>query len=232
MVKLAFFGVVSLVVLPLASPPAAANTNGITRICEFDCSELGSVTNQFGVPPFAFELGLKAISDGLELDIVSAGSVFILGDIRSTGDIELRATEIFLQGFISTDATLILENPDFPPIAIDVPEYSGGIDLGLDDSFITLEGTLTAVTLGGGAGIAGAALVETGAESTGASWIGFSAEGDIYVDVSMVTLSSLSVDGGVAIVVSNQALTIVPEPTAAVLLGLGLLGLSAHRLRI
>jgi len=63
------------------------------------------------------------------------------------------------------------------------------------------------------------------------TYLQFIATGDVYLDVSMVKLARLFVDAGGSIVLSTEPATMVPEPTSALLIGLGLVGLAASRLR-
>lgn len=59
--------------------------------------------------------------------------------------------------------------------------------------------------------------------------LAISPEGDVYIDVSRVTLGSFTVKAAGSIVVAGAASMPVPEPGTALLLGLGLFGLTAHR---
>ncbi len=235
MFRLVFFGIVSiLAVFPLAGPAAAISRDRLTPLCRGDCDILGSVPVDLDVSPFDFVLGSRAIADGLEIRIKTPGSVFILGEIRATGDIWLRASEVYLQGGISAERNLILETPGFSRLPIDGPGLLAPIGVELTGGFITSRSRSTSrrqPEMRQFGDVKSSAPRDGRARNRrrGNTVVRIHARGDIYIDVSGVTLSGLRVRAGGAIITSNRPLTAVPEPSAALMLGLGLSALSAHR---
>ena len=235
MFRLVFFGIVSiLAVFPLAGPAAAISRDRLTPLCRGDCDILGSVPVDLDVSPFDFVLGSRAIADGLEIRIKTPGSVFILGNIRATGDIWLRASEVYLQGGISAERNLILETPGFSRLPIDGPGLLATIGEELTGGFITSRSRSTSrrqPEMRQFGDVKSSAPRDGRARNRrrGNTVVRIHARGDIYIDVSGVTLSGLRVRAGGAIITSNRPLTAVPEPSAALMLGLGLSALSAHR---
>ncbi len=233
-----------------------ASFPGAETLCEGDCSGLPPLELPLAQPdPFDFELGLRILGQGLDLTISSGGNVFLVGPVDATGSVFLRASQVVF--FDSTpranDLSIEIDTPGdgeirFPDV-IELPDLvatprdrdgpiCGCITVG---SEIVVAGEGGAVELSAndvpdlrisGAGLVLAAqAVVAGASSTppAIGGLAVSRAGDVYVDLSGVTLRSLNVVVKGAVVVAGGNAAPVPEPGTALLLGLGLTALARQR---
>lgn len=233
----------ALVVL-LASSSAAfalsddANlpTNGFSEILCGPPIGCASLVVPSAADGFDFEFGARALASAIHLEIETQGSVFLLGPVRATGDIRIHTETLEVSSSISTgdpgevevgggrvpgsgaeisvgDVTIVVgEPPD--PIVVAPPSVS------------VLEGSLVLRT-------AAATTAEASPSSSPDPLLlwRIEAEGDVFLDLSGVELASLDVFAKRRIRVAEADTNPIPEPTTALLLGLGMTALAHRRTR-
>lgn len=198
--------------LGTAGPRTGGPAGLIELLCEDDCSGLAAQTKPDD-SPFAFAHGTKAIADGFDLEVFATGSVYLVGP--------LSADEIVLN-------------------AINTVELNGQLGDGLDDTRIDdrrIDGggviicACLEVVAGSGVSPLTSAVVGSGDGQAANPTFRIWREGDVYIDLSMVSLGRLSVEALDSIVIGGAGTDPVPEPGPAVLLGLGLAVLARSRSR-
>jgi hypothetical protein len=197
---------VSLPALLALAVPAAALSAGSTNtavLCEGDCSVLGPPPDGGEGVDFDFTLGLKPTVDGTHLTIDATGDVFIVGPIAARGDVWLKGLSVVLDADLTKLGDLSLDG-------------GGQIQLGEGGSIV-----LAAALLDYGS--------DGGKEGPYDPFLKFQHDGDVYVDLSTIELSSLKVLSEGSIVVKDDPSTPVPEPSTALLFGLGLAALAIRR---
>lgn len=209
------------------------------------CGNLPDVDDPAVGDPFDFTAGYRGRTDDIDFFIETPGSIFILGPVRASNSIQLKATDsIRVQGssvlvaesiHIETDGPITMR----PRSDLDIDlgtgiEIGGGIGFEIEfpsiiDSRIICA-CISTVQLGaGGVSLtAEAVTLNDGGLNSLVSRI--TGTGDIYLDLSMVSLKNLKVKVGKSIVLSDlESISAVPEPGTALLLGLGLATLGFRR---
>ena len=206
----------------LAAPSQALTLPpGLETLCEGDCAVEGEVPDRGDGTPFEFELALVALASGLDLAIETGGSAYLVGPLDALGTIRLQAGEITIDGEAWRDASI--EVPPDGGITILVPE----IEIVTADPSRTIGGGgVTLVASGGDIRVAASTPIELAASM---GTISIAREGDIYLDLANVQLGSLSLTAGVSIVSREERLALVPEPSTALFVGIGLAALTARR---
>jgi hypothetical protein len=222
----------ALATVSLATSASANGMRDFETICHFDCSSvLAPIEDPLTGTDFEFEIALKAISDGLAISVTTPGSVYIVGDVAATGQLKMSGAGFYIDANTLSES-LRLYGDDFEPIEVYVASVLTSADLDLGSGYMSPDVTLTTfgVDLGIVDEVKGDKRPHFGRTTTHASIV---ADGDIYLDLSMVKLSRLFVNAGGSIVLSQDPGMMIPEPSTALLMGLGLAALSGatHRLR-
>lgn len=215
-------------------------------LCEGDCSQLPAVRLPGDDHAFDFEAGLKAVLDGVDLTIQTEGSVFVHGPIRAQGDVTLSASDLTIfdteisSGGLSAGADIILrvdrdltlgdviQLPFFPEVTLE----TASLDLAAFDrpicacvatrlSIPAAQAGPVALSSNGSLTLA-AAVLGVRSSSGPTPGIFVSKSGDLYLDLSMVMLGSLTIESEASIVIAGARSMPVPEPGTGVLMALGL----------
>lgn len=212
-----------------ASGPALAFSSGSSLIQEI-CS--GAGCQQLRVPEtsgmdFQFVFGARPLRDGIALDVRTDGSLFVVGPIRSTGDIRI-ATNALHVGDI--------DDPDGSTGGSGGNIRIGTIDIQLEEVTLLPPVICACVSIGDGRlrirgdeiVLASVAQHESGAHSNPLAWTA-SFEGDVYLDLSGFEFASIHLSAEQKIIFVDKDLLPIPEPGTAMLFGLGLAALGRRR---
>lgn len=98
-VWLGLWSILSLFVLwapgawALAEVPATSSF--VRTLCKGDCRTLGAVTEGPGGVlskiDFDFSLGLQVVGDGLSINLIAGGNLYVVGPMSATGDVHITA---------------------------------------------------------------------------------------------------------------------------------------------
>jgi hypothetical protein len=180
--------------------------SGLEVLCSVDCTVPGGAPDRGDGSSFEFELGLRAVEDGLDLRIETEGSLYLVGPLDAETTIELATAELEIGGDLNLSAGTRLEATRF------------------DQEPIALEGP--GLVLAAFPSVAPATPVD----DSGDLPISIVRAGDVYLDLSGVRLGSLDVFAERSIVIrQDERLAFVPEPSTALLLALGLASLATGR---
>jgi len=195
-------GLVGLAGVGILVNPSPANAANV--ICEGDCSELA-------VPDFgegsAFDpivLGVESTTGDRRLRIATKGDVYLVGPISTTKKSMLKALNIIVSvpAMIPENIKLKTRN-----LLADFPSV---------------------VSRNAGDGDIRTRIREKNGN------VRIKSNGDLYIDISETDLLQLKIKAKGFVIVSDERLTPitpVPEPSTAILMALGLAGLSTRRFR-
>jgi hypothetical protein len=203
--KLALFTLIGFVGLLGSSWPA----NALNVICEEDCSqfEVPALGDGSAFDPLA--LGFETTQGDLTVKVSTKGNVYLVGPISAEKASNLKATNI------------IIDDPTM------VPEQ---VRLKTRNLLTTYPSVASSSTSGTSSDDPSTRIRIRIREKKGNILV--KSNGDLYIDVSATDLVKLKIKARGSIIVTDEALTApVPEPTTAVLMALGLVGLSLKRAR-
>jgi hypothetical protein len=199
--KLALFTLIGFVGLLGSSSPAKA----LNVICEEDCSQLEDPNLGDGSAFDPLALGFETTQGDLTVKVSTKGNVYLVGPISAEKASNLKATSIIIDDPTMVPEQVRLKTRNLLTTYPSVASSSTSATSGEDPSTRIREKK-------------GNILVKS--------------NGDLYIDVSATDLVKLKIKARGSIIVTDEALTApVPEPTTAVLMALGLVGLSLKRAR-
>jgi hypothetical protein len=203
--KLALFTLIGFVGLLGSSSPAKA----LNVICEEDCSQLEDPNLGDGSAFDPLALGFETTQGDLTVKVSTKGNVYLVGPISAEKASNLKATSI------------IIDDPTM------VPEQ---VRLKTRNLLTTYPSVASSSTSGTSSDDPSTRIRIRIREKKGNILV--KSNGDLYIDVSATDLVKLKIKARGSIIVTDEALTApVPEPTTAVLMALGLVGLSLKRAR-
>ena len=215
---------------PSSIPSAPIPTGLFEVLCEGDCSAIPERRYSLS-PPFAFDLGIKFLSASndspLSVDVYTPGNIYVFGQLTASESIEIFADEFYLDSDPTLPPIIGVPRP-FPPggdvIICACIEIVGLPDLDPIDSEsarrIALDGDEIRLV---------DAVEAVAPPSTLTDSIRFESTGDIYLDVTMVEFLKIRLKAGNAIVIDGGGVRVVPEPSTALLLLVGLAALASRR---
>ena len=178
--------------------------NALDVICEADCSQLEVPDPGYGSAFAQIALGIETTQGDRSLKLSTKGNVYLVGPISAEKASMLKASNIIIDDPSTVPDHVKLKTKNLLTSYPSIATSSATSD---DPSTRLREKK-------------GKILVKS--------------NGDVYVDVSATDLLKLKIKARGSIIVSDQALepvAPVPEPTTAVLMALGLVGLSLNRVR-
>jgi hypothetical protein len=175
----------------------------LNTLCEGDCSILGTTDRGDGTA-FSFGLGVSGMEGDASYSVSTKGNIYLVGPVSSD--------KSKLKG-----KTIILNDASNLPGNVKLKTKS------LLDNFVSVADPI----------MADAINLKTKVKSK-KDKVKIKSNGDIYLDITGVDLSKLKLTAKGTILVSGDTLdsTVpVPEPTTALLMALGLAGLSLRRVQ-
>ncbi len=192
-----------LVCLAFAVLAQAPSARALNTLCEGDCNILATTDRGDGTA-FDFVLGVSGMESDVSYSVKTKGNIYLVGPVSSD--------KSKLKG-----KTIILNDASNLPDSVKLKTKN------LLDSFVSVTDPIAAE----------ATRFKTKVKSK-KNKVKIKSNGDIYIDITGVDLAKLKLKAKGTILVSDDALdasTPVPEPTTALLMALGLAGLSMRRVR-
>lgn len=191
----------ALVGLGLAVLAHAPSAMALNTLCEGDCSILEATDRGDGTA-FDFGLGVSGMEGDVSYSVSTQGNIYLVGPVSSDTS-KLKGKTIILNDASNLPGNVKLKTKN------------------LLDNFVSVTDPIMAEAIN----------FKTNVKSK-KNKIKIKSNGDIYLDITGVDLSKLKLKAKGTILVSGDALdstTPVPEPTTALLMALGLAGLSMRR---
>lgn len=230
-----FLSLAPMLLLLVASTAQATSSAPPAACAASDCEYPGLIITEG--EPEGFDVGIKVIEDGLSLRIRATGNVFILGPVNATGSVSFLSPGVEIGGEVGGEKVSVPSDVTVSAVAArgaisakgasasvlsmtrdlllaksaDVQRNRGALGKDLVSAVLSMENPDRKPGKGHSGGHGGG--------GGGSPWITLSFEGDVYLDVSMVTMANLKVK-------ADGNIKVVPEPGSALLLGLGLGGLA------
>ncbi|MFK7896792.1 MAG: PEP-CTERM sorting domain-containing protein [Myxococcota bacterium] len=194
--------IVAITFAVLAHAPSAMALN---TLCEGDCSILGTTDRGDGTA-YNFAIGVSGMEGDVSYSVKTKGNIYLVGPVSSD--------KSKLKG-----KTIILSD------ASNLPDNAKLKTKNLLSSFDSVADPM----------MADAIDFKTKVKVKKSSKVSIKSNGDVYLDITGLDLSKLKLKAKGTIIVSGDALdgstTPVPEPTTALLMALGLAGLSMRRVQ-
>ena len=190
-----------LVGLAFAVLVHAPSAMALNTLCEDDCSNLEATDRGDGTA-FNFGLGVSGMEGDVSYSVSSKGNIYLVGPV-SSGKSKLKGKTIILNDASNLPGKVKLKTKN------------------LINDFVSVTDPIMAEAID----------FKTKVKSK-KNKVKIKSNGDIYLDITGVDLSKLKLKAKGTILVSGDALdssTPVPEPTTALLMALGLAGLSMRR---
>jgi hypothetical protein len=205
---------------------------GLAELCNLDCVVRGEIPDRGDGSPFEFVLGLATVESGLDLVIETEGSVYLAGPLDALTTIELNAGDIRIGDGLDIGSNLDIRLDGREEITISVPDLvlvsAPGLGA-IGGANVSISGGGSFVSAQGAVGSTLVPAVERTKSGTRDSTITIRLEGDVYLDLTDVQLDSLTIRAGRSIVSQDTTISFVPEPSAGLLMGLGLAAMGIRR---
>jgi len=201
--RVALVGLIGLAGGGILLNPTPANAANV--ICEGDCSELAVPEVGEGSAFDPIVLGVESTTGDRRLRIATKGNVYLVGPISTAKKSMLKALNI-----IVNEPTMVPENVKLKTRNL-LANFPSGVSRNARDREFRTR------------------LREKNGN------VRIKSNGDLYVDISETDLLQLKIKARGSIFVSDESLTPaapVPEPSTAILMALGLAGLSMRRVRL